>query len=958
MVSHARKKFEIKMNPNSAFEVDPLANYEYQTYGNCAPPPPNSNLGPYQTANEPYYNYHIKTEPYLFPRDCDNGHNNELSSNSTETKANVADNTSNFSISQLNEYPNDVKENTAENLNVNSPPVASKKIKKECKNGQRSNYMSEKIADSDFPFYGCAVCNISFKLLGDLDRHIATHKERITSYGLRIKNQIKRKKLRKEQKKLKKLMKVKKEKQVKIEIEIKPEDGYIGDTKVEDCKPEVDTCNYYQYPVAESKDKSIADVNQFGKKNQSECKENENIGKSKDKTLQPGDYNLEKMFKCFACQKQFTLSYYLKLHVRSHTDEKPYTCAECGQCFITASKLGRHNKRIHLAIRHQCRICYKYFSRFEYLTRHFDKKHPEDKLEGEPYDYNAILPYLKELEGQLAKPEPPAEPEPAPGSNLWDDWPAEQPPVSYVAEPCRVDGEPVIVAKPLDAGGAPESVEILVDAPNPQFEVEFEVKKEELEEDGAEGADSVKEESFSDEDYFPSDTWAASPKPAEPEPPPRAKRPRAEAPVSCHVCQKSMSSPSYLRVHMRTHTGERPFKCHVCGRGFITSSKMHRHALTHNGSWDDASQKVKQEIKTETEGEEVKKRKKRPKEEPGAEGESQPGRRRKRPHACDFCGKRFLHLETLQVHRRCHDGESPPLKCRFCLASLGDAAALEEHEKTHDGPRPYLCTLCGKGYKKRETMVYHRKQHSAEKQHLCGVCRRAFGSRAKLRQHAAAHRPGRYALRYECPVCAHLFNTQYHVKMHLATHQREGLIVEENRSEILAMVLQNARRIPKHPEAAQPDEAEAEGATDGRSRMCNICGQVFQQFQHLEEHLRSHGDRIALEEEDEVKKHVCQVCNKSFKLHYYLKLHSFTHTKEKPYICQQCGKGFITRGKLKRHLETHSGLKKHQCHICHKFFTRPSYLRIHVRTIHGTQDFNFRLEKYAPRLGQCSAEVS
>lgn len=29
--------------------------------------------------------------------------------------------------------------------------------------------------------------------------------------------------------------------------------------------------------------------------------------------------NLQKIYKCFACQKQFTLSYYLKLHVRSHT---------------------------------------------------------------------------------------------------------------------------------------------------------------------------------------------------------------------------------------------------------------------------------------------------------------------------------------------------------------------------------------------------------------------------------------------------------------------------------------------------------------------------------------------------------------------------------------------------------------------------------------------------------------
>lgn len=164
-------------------------------------------------------------------------------------------------------------------------------------------------------------------------------------------------------------------------------------------------------------------------------------------------------------------------------------------------------------------------------------------------------------------------------------------------------------------------------------------------------------------------------------------------------------------------------------------------------------------------------------------------------------------------------------------------------------------------------------------------------------------------------------------------------IVEANRNEILAMVLQNARRIPKYPESG------VKTSTDEQNKKCNICGQVFQHFFYLEEHLKSHGSKIALDDDEKIeeKKHICQVCSKSFKLHYYLKLHSFTHTKEKPYICQQCGKGFITRGKLKRHLETHSGLKKYQCHICYKFFTRPSYLRIHIRTIHGAE--NFTLDK-------------
>ncbi|XP_075989413.1 uncharacterized protein LOC142985251 [Anticarsia gemmatalis] len=904
------------MNP--PVDLDPLSNYyPYESY-----PLPNPQPYPYPIKPEESLNYYNTLQTYSQHNDI--------------PQEPIAE-----------QVPTITKSETDE---TETKPVLTKK-RKERKNGK--NYCSEKINDASFKFYGCSVCNISYSALHELDQHVTIHKNRMTSYRLRLRNQFKKKQIKKEKRKLKKLKKIKKETQ--IDLEIKPEDGYIGEEKAENYLNN-DSGNNEQNTANSCNNNE--DLKETSSNVNEKCAEsNGEVSKGNDNDAEEAELNnLEKIYKCFACQKQFTLSYYLKLHVRSHTDEKPYKCNVCGQSFITASKLGRHNKRIHLAARFQCRICFKIFSRFELLTSHFDKMHPEDKLEGEPYDYNAILPYLKELEEQLREQSEAKEDKkdlwfdcgPPPADGVKEETTEEEkllPKVDVILEEVKVDTfDDVKVKLEVEEVNGPEPVTLDAnDLGDPADLDDDDVKDEQF-----------KDDSPSDDDYFPSNTWASTPH-HDPSPPPSPHRKKATFTArTCEICHKQISSASYMRVHMRTHTGERPFKCYTCGRGFITSSKMNRHMLTHGKEGElkleNGDVKSEDDVPTEEdvpEGTKKTKKKRKLKRKTKEQNGEQKVKKKhqKRPHSCEYCNQKFLHLNMLEVHKKCHEGETLVLKCHFCLEEAIDETALKEHQATHVGPKPYLCTICGKNYKKRESMVYHRKQHQPEKEYICDICSKRFNAACKLSKHMATHRNDKFVLRYECPVCAHMFNTKYHVQMHLATHQKEGTILESNRNEILAMVLQNALKIPKQPDAA--DHLTDITPSDERYRICKICGETFHHFFYLEEHLKSHGSKIAIDDnnKEEEKKYICEICNKGFKLHYYLKLHSFTHSKEKPFMCQQCGKGFITKGKLKRHLETHSGLKKYQCHICYKFFTRPSYLRIHIRTIHGTQDYLFRFDK-------------
>ncbi|XP_069819740.1 zinc finger protein 84-like [Dendropsophus ebraccatus] len=108
-----------------------------------------------------------------------------------------------------------------------------------------------------------------------------------------------------------------------------------------------------------------------------------------------------------------------------------------------------------------------------------------------------------------------------------------------------------------------------------------------------------------------------------------------------------------------------------------------------------------------------------------------------------------------------------------------------------------------------------------------------------------------------------------------------------------------------------------------KSFLCPQYGKGFTWKKHLVDHQRTHTGE---------KPFSCTECERSFTKKSNLVKHQRTHTGEKPFLCSECGKCFSMKSNLVQHQIIHTGEKPFSCTECGKCFTQKSHLVKHQKT--------------------------
>lgn len=84
---------------------------------------------------------------------------------------------------------------------------------------------------------------------------------------------------------------------------------------------------------------------------------------------------------------------------------------------------------------------------------------------------------------------------------------------------------------------------------------------------------------------------------------------------------------------------------------------------------------------------------------------------KERPYLCSVCGKGFTLNRNLRRHVMIHTGEKPH-KCHLCDKAFIQFHTLQDHLRVHSGERPFICNICGISYKQSVQLKLHMKRHS------------------------------------------------------------------------------------------------------------------------------------------------------------------------------------------------------------------------------------------------------
>jgi len=253
--------------------------------------------------------------------------------------------------------------------------------------------------------------------------------------------------------------------------------------------------------------------------------------------------------------------------------------------------------------------------------------------------------------------------------------------------------------------------------------------------------------------------------------------------------------------------------------------------------------------------------------------------------------------------------DKPIFQCELCPYTAKKKYQLQRHfVYSHEkGSRANVCPICDKKYYNSDGLKIHIRGHTGERPFLCTTCGKSFKRKSDLKEHFDFyHTKGGL---YICPICGIQITSLSGIRLHKSSHSNSN-----KKCEVCSKDFLNEWNLKQHMKLSHSGEAAYQF-------QCDKCSKCFNRSNSLKRHSFIHSVS---------KDFSCSVCPKSFKSPHALKNHMKVH-EDPDYVCNHCGKQFFLLGNLKAHERVHSGEKPYVCELCEKAFVQKGNLKLHQR---------------------------